>query len=227
VGGSASPERVAQEFESLFLAQLLSIMQKSVESSGLFEGGPGKEVYTAMMNQELGRSLAASGGLGLSRMIEQYLEQSARGKGAAEVGERVETVARKEHSGRLQQLANFRTSSDLGWRRDPFTGEWSYHRGIDLAAPFGTRVPSLTSGRVVFSGIQNGFGNTVVVENNKGIRTRYAHLSKLSVNEGEEVSKGQEIGSVGSSGRATGNHLHLEMEKDGRVLDPVAEMFGR
>ena len=59
-GGQLSPEQVAQEFESLFLAQLLSIMQDSVESSGLFEGGPGKEIYTGMMNQELARETFTS-----------------------------------------------------------------------------------------------------------------------------------------------------------------------
>lgn len=223
----SSPEQAAQEFESLFLAQLLTIMQESVESSGLFEEGPGKEVYTAMMNQELGRALAAGGGIGLSKLLEPYLGNEANtseskgvhpvsGRSGADTGDRTVSA----------DMEGFVLSSNLGWRKDPFEGEWRYHRGVDFAAPHGTQVRSLASGRVLFAGKQGGYGNTVVVESEHGMKTRYAHLSEVGVNKGEEVSRGQEIGKVGDTGRATGPHLHLEVERSGRLLDPLrAEAF--
>jgi murein DD-endopeptidase MepM/ murein hydrolase activator NlpD len=215
--GQLSPEQVAQEFESLFLAQLLSIMQDSVESSGLFEGGPGKEIYTGMMNQELARALSAGGGIGLSKLIEPRIPETSSQPGI----EATRIPAETEVSG-SRGLSGFVLTSELGWRRDPFSGEWRYHRGVDFAAPEGQQVRSLSSGRVLFAGQQGGYGNTVVVESEGGVKTRYAHLSELGVQNGEEVSRGQEIGKVGDSGRATGPHLHLEMERNGQLVDPLA-----
>jgi murein DD-endopeptidase MepM/ murein hydrolase activator NlpD len=218
----SSPREVAQEFESLFLAQLLAIMQESVESSGLFEGGPGKEIYTAMMNQELGRALAAVGGMGISKLMEPYLTSETR----ASVPNDSQTVPDRPEvdcGGRTvsANIPGFVLSSNLGWRKDPFNGEWRYHKGVDFAAPEGTVVRSLSRGKVVFAGTQGGYGNTVVVESERGVKTRYAHLCELGVKHGEEVSRGQEIGKVGDTGRATGPHLHLEMERSGRLLDPL------
>ena len=215
-GGQLSPEQVAQEFESLFLAQLLSIMQDTVESSGLFEGGPGKEIYTGMMNQELARALAAAGGMGLARLIEPHMTNAAQSSGLTGSEAPAETDGSKS-----RDQSGFVLTSELGWRKDPFSGEWRYHKGVDFAAPVGTEVRSLSSGRVLFSGQQGGYGNTVVVESDEGVKTRYAHLSELGVRNGEEVSRGQEIGKVGDSGRATGPHLHLEMERNGQLVDPL------
>ncbi len=218
MGENLSPKQVAQEFESLFLAQLLTIMQESVESSDLLEGGPGKEIYLAMMNQEMGRALAAGGGVGLSRLIEPYLSKSTVPQDIAPMPPPSTKSCAKTKA--PADVSNLPISSHLGWRRDPFSGEWRYHRGVDFAAPVGTAVHSLTDGRVVFAGRQGGFGNTVIVENDEGVRTRYAHLSELGIGKGEEVSRGQKIGKVGDSGRATGPHLHLEMEQSGRLLNP-------
>jgi len=215
-----SPKELAQEFESLFLAQLLSIMQQTIDSSSLSDGGAGDEIYMSMMNQEMGRALAAGGGVGLSRLIEPYL--SARGNETKE-SEGSEGIRpdRGMTDGEAKE-SSFTISSRLGWRKDPFTGGWRYHRGVDFAASYGTEVRSLSEGRVLFSGRHGGYGNTVVVESDRGVKTRYAHLSELGVKEGEEVSRGQEIGKVGDSGRATGPHLHLEMEHSGRLLNPLA-----
>jgi murein DD-endopeptidase MepM/ murein hydrolase activator NlpD len=79
---------------------------------------------------------------------------------------------------------------------------------------------------VVFSGEQRGYGHTIVVRSQGGVETRYAHLSKRTVSSGEEVSRGEMLGCVGSSGRATGPHLHLEMTKSGRLLDPEGVSLG-
>jgi murein DD-endopeptidase MepM/ murein hydrolase activator NlpD len=217
-----SPKEVAQEFESLFLSQLLTIMQESVESEGLFEGGPGKEIYMGMMNQEMGRALAAGGGVGLSKLVEPYMSQKNGSVPQSSVDPAPSRTAREMGESRgLEGISDRNVSSKLGWRNDPFTGEPRYHKGVDFALPYGTQVRSLTSGRVLFSGRQGGYGNTVVVESENGMKTRYAHLSELGVNRGEEVSRGQEIGKVGDSGRATGPHLHLEMERAGKLLNPL------
>jgi len=221
-GQISSPEQVAQEFESLFLAQLLTIMQESVESSGLFEGGPGKEIYTAMMNQELGRALAAGGGMGLSKLMEPYLTSETNAREPRSTHPIPDRTDGNRGGGTVSaNMSGFVLSSNLGWRKDPFNGEWRYHRGVDFAAPSGTEVRSLSRGQVVFAGAQGGYGNTVVVESEHGVKTRYAHLSEVGVETGEEVSRGQEIGKVGDTGRATGPHLHLEMEQSGRLLDPL------
>lgn len=223
LGENLSPKEVAQEFESLFLAQLLNIMQESVDSSGLFEGGPGKEIYMSMMNQEMGRALAAGGGMGLSRLVEPYLSKQT-GLGPSSGVDRIPggPETRTENLKNPDELSGFSVSSKLGWRNDPITGERRFHRGVDYAAPLGTDVRSLSAGQVVFAGRQGGYGNSVIVESESGVRTRYAHLSEVGVTKGEEVSRGQEIGKVGDSGRATGPHLHLEMERAGRLLDPLS-----
>lgn len=207
----ASPAEVAKEFEALLLSQLLQVMRQSVGSSDASEAAPGKDIYMEMMDQELARALANRGGIGLADIIERALTKGERasGLGAAVV---------EAPSGAFRPA---RVTSGVGWRQDPFTGEWRFHKGVDLGAPEGTPVASLTRGKVVFSGWQRGYGNTVVIENDTGVRTRYAHLSERGVNAGEEVSKDQVLGKVGSTGRATGPHLHLEMEKDGRLVDPM------
>lgn len=206
-------EKVAKEFEALFLAQMLKIMRESVGSSGLLEEAPGKDIYRELMDHELARSLAARGGLGLAKLFLQGVQQRQAKEGAPPEISSAASVPRSTSS--------YRVSSELGWRRDPITAETRFHRGVDLAAPAGTQVLSRTEGKVVFSGRQGSYGNTVVIENQEGVRTRYAHLQEVAVRTGEEVSRKQVIGKVGSTGRATGPHLHLEMEKDGRLLHPL------
>lgn len=111
-------------------------------------------------------------------------------------------------------------TSAFGWRRDPFTGGATYHRGVDLRAAYGEPVSAMAGGRVVFAGAQGGYGNTVVLEHANGVRSRYAHLSSILVGQGTEVAAGDSIGRAGRSGRATGTHLHFEVTQDGRPVDP-------
>jgi murein DD-endopeptidase MepM/ murein hydrolase activator NlpD len=115
-----------------------------------------------------------------------------------------------------------KVTSAFGWRRDPFTGRTRYHGGVDLRAAYGEPVASAAAGRVVFAGVQGGYGRTVIVEHAPGLQTRYAHLSQLEVAEGDAVGAGDEIGRVGRSGRATGPHLHFEVMQDGRRVDPAS-----
>jgi murein DD-endopeptidase MepM/ murein hydrolase activator NlpD len=111
-------------------------------------------------------------------------------------------------------------TSHFGWRADPLDGQARFHSGVDLAAAYGTAVPSAAAGRVVFAGEQAGYGTTVVVEHGPGLETRYAHLSASVVRVGDSVAVGQTLGRVGRTGRSTGPHLHFEVVHDGRRVDP-------
>lgn len=220
-GKGSSMEKVAAQFEALFIQQLLSVMQKTVGTGGLFEGSAGQDIYQSMMNQALSGSIAESGGLGLAQPIREYLDRV--GGDSSEIDDVTvpEEVRESLQSMMSEAERHFRLSSEVGWRRDPFSGDWKYHHGVDLAAAKGTPVGSLAEGRVVFSGVQGGYGNTVVVEDQDGTRVRYAHLSELNVKQGDRIGKGETLGKVGSTGKSTGPHLHVEVEKGGRMLDPL------
>jgi murein DD-endopeptidase MepM/ murein hydrolase activator NlpD len=111
-------------------------------------------------------------------------------------------------------------TSKFGWRRDPFSGVATYHRGVDLRAAYGEAIGAADAGTVVFAGRKGGYGQTVVVEHADGVRTRYAHLSALTTQVGADVKAGEAIGRAGHSGRATGTHLHFEVTQHGRPIDP-------
>ncbi len=115
-------------------------------------------------------------------------------------------------------------TSGFGWRTNPVTGEWSFHSGTDLGAPYGTPALATSDGVVEFAGWGGGYGNLVEIRHPRA-RTRYAHLSQITVTVGQKVIQGQQIGLVGSTGRSTGPHLHFEIlsnSADGWVaVDPA------
>ncbi|MDI6735851.1 MAG: M23 family metallopeptidase [bacterium] len=111
-------------------------------------------------------------------------------------------------------------SSGYGYRRDPFNGSIQFHTGIDFAAYQGTSIRASRSGKVVCSDWVNGYGNTIVIEHTGGYATRYAHNSKNLVSKGMYVNQGQVIGLVGNTGRSMGAHLHFEILKNGRPVNP-------
>jgi murein DD-endopeptidase MepM/ murein hydrolase activator NlpD len=95
------------------------------------------------------------------------------------------------------------------------------HEGIDLAAPYGAPVVAPAAGRVMRISHQTGYGLTLEIEHGNGIETKYAHLSKVVVQEGAQVTRGQPIAAVGNSGLSTGPHLHYEVHVNGKVVDPL------
>ena len=97
-----------------------------------------------------------------------------------------------------------------------------FHQGVDIAVAYGHDVKAAADGIVSFAGVQNGYGNTVVIDHGGGRQTRYAHLSQELVRAGDVVNEGQVLGKSGNSGRSTGPHLHFEMLVNGRPVDPVA-----
>jgi len=112
-------------------------------------------------------------------------------------------------------------SSPFGRRIDPFTGKLAWHHGIDFATgKTGVEVKAVASGVVTFSGEKQGYGNMVKINHGNGYETLYAHDEKLLVKPGDIVKKGQVIALSGNSGRSTGPHVHFEVHKNGRVVDP-------
>lgn len=112
-------------------------------------------------------------------------------------------------------------ASQYGIRRDPFNGNPTMHRGIDYAAEIGTAVEVTGAGIVTYAGRRSAYGNMVEVDHGAGLRTRYAHLNSYAVEVGDVVTRGQEIGQVGQTGRATGPHVHYEVIQNGRHLNPA------
>ena len=111
-------------------------------------------------------------------------------------------------------------SSPFGQRTDPFTGKLAMHQGVDFAGTEGHEVLSLGTGIVTYSGYMQGYGEMVEISHSDGFKTRYAHARENLVKVGELVSRGKPIALVGSTGRSTGAHVHLEVYKNGRAIDP-------
>jgi len=101
------------------------------------------------------------------------------------------------------------------------------HRGVDLGVPTGTEVRAMTDGRVRFAGVMSGYGNVVWIDHGGQVLTVYAHLSRIDVQEGQQIEGGEVLGSSGSSGDVTGPHLHFEVWRWGREVDPVPLLGGR
>ncbi len=118
-------------------------------------------------------------------------------------------------------LHDFAITSPFGYRSDPFNGEAAIHEGIDLQAPFRTPVRAAAPGRVIFAGRHQSYGNMIEIEHGFNIRTRYAHLDRISVAEGDKITLQQQIGLLGETGRASGPHLHYEVLVDGHPNDPL------
>jgi murein DD-endopeptidase MepM/ murein hydrolase activator NlpD len=111
-------------------------------------------------------------------------------------------------------------ASPFGYRIDPFLGRPALHAGVDLLQAYGAEIRAAGAGRVVHAGPMGGYGVMVEIDHGTGLATRYAHLSEVLVDEGEEVDKGAVVGRLGSTGRATGPHLHYEVRIDGEPVDP-------
>jgi murein DD-endopeptidase MepM/ murein hydrolase activator NlpD len=112
-------------------------------------------------------------------------------------------------------------SSNFGWRIDPFTGERAFHEGMDFMAETGTPARAAAGGVVIYSDLHSQYGNMIEVDHGNGLITRYAHLSKRSAKVGDVVLSGGDIGQIGSTGRATGPHLHFEVRQNGAPLNPT------
>lgn len=156
-------------------------------------------------------------------MADNALARTRAAASAARSAERVDLAARRAAAKREEQandwqlpLSNAVRTSDFGWR-------WGrLHAGEDFAAPIGTKLVSMSTGTVVFAGEESGYGTLVKIRYWDGTISYFAHMSRISVTEGEGVEPGEIVGRTGNSGHSTGPHLHLEIHPDGAdAVDPA------
>jgi len=214
--------KACQDFESVFTYQLLRSMRRTIEKCDLFHGGTGEEVYETLLDQELAKSMAGNEDRGLAELLYQQL----RRRDGAEAGGESVSIGTLRPPEPPQWPVRGRVSSEFGWRVDPISGEKRFHHGLDLAAGEGTEIHASMPGRVILSDVREGYGNVVVVDHGRGLTTLYAHNRENMVHEGDWVHSGDPLARVGSTGRSTGPHLHFEVRRHGRHLDPAGFLEG-
>jgi len=203
----SQPKELAQEFASFLYLEVLKAMRAALPQNGLFETDSStRDLYTSMMDAEIARVMAKHDDTGLTKMVEQSLENS---------------LAKLQDTVEMKLPTRGIISSNFGLRRDPIDASVKFHEGIDIAAAEGKSVSATVAGRVTFSGSIAGYGNVIEVDHGDGVTTRYAHNSKNLVAAGDDVQAGQVIALVGSTGHSTGPHLHFEVRRGGRAIDPT------
>jgi murein DD-endopeptidase MepM/ murein hydrolase activator NlpD len=195
----------------MFITYLLKVMRSTVESEEEGELSMGKDLYMDLFDQEIALTIARNRSLGIGEMMYRQLQENGH-----------ETKTPETSPAPLSLPLEGRLSSAFGLRNNPVTGSSQFHKGIDIAAATGTPFRAASDGTVVFAGMLNGYGNTVIVDHGNGGRTLYGHASQILVKAGEAVKAEQTLGLVGSTGRATGPHLHFETVFGGQSLDPRA-----
>lgn len=233
--GRADPATLAREFEAMLMLEMIRQMRQSVLGESEEPDGLGAGPMTDTIDLELARHLAGQGGMGLAAALGKAFDRELGTVPAVEagagVGAKADEGGDRVHPARPEpahvreseglRLPFHETTSSFGWRTDPIAGGRRFHAGVDLRAAYGTEVPAAAQGIVERAGEEGGYGLTIVLKHADGLETRYAHLSSLDVRVGEEVQTGQAIGRVGSTGRATGPHLHFEVTRDGERVDPA------
>lgn len=112
-------------------------------------------------------------------------------------------------------------TSSYGWRADPFSGKRTFHSGVDFAAKQGAEVVAVASGLIIWASRDGGYGKMIAIDHGDGYVTRYAHNKKLTVVAGERVEKGDIIAHMGSTGHSTGTHVHFEVLRNGKKINPM------
>ena len=174
-------------------------------------GGPESDIGAAMQAPDLNALLN-----GLEQKISSRDAQLAALENALlskKLDEQIRPDGRPVKEGHI--------SSYFGERQDPFTGHQAWHKGIDFASPLGADVVAVAAGVVTFAGEKAGYGNLIEVSHGNGLITRYGHNRSLAVGVGRTVARGDTLAFVGSTGRSTGPHVHFEVLKDGRQIDPL------
>jgi len=124
----------------------------------------------------------------------------------------------------LPIITTARITSYYGDRKDPLDGMRTFHTGVDFDGEIGTPIHAAGVGKVIFSGRRSGYGHLLIIDHSKGLTTYYGHCSRLFLQRGDRVKRGQVIALMGASGRTTGSHLHFETRKHGRHFDPFLLM---
>ncbi|MGC6492488.1 MAG: peptidoglycan DD-metalloendopeptidase family protein [Myxococcota bacterium] len=210
-----TPKEIGQQVEELFARMMMQQMtSSSMGGEGLFSGSA--KQYGEMLVDVVSQQIADSGSLGLADQLAERL-------GGVAMPRAVQLPGHYGGHGRRPSflpVSGARTTSHFGHRSDPLSGEHKHHHGLDLAAPRGTPIRAAMGGEVIRSSKAGGYGNLVEVRHADGSTTRYAHCDRLDVRVGDKVSAGEQIATVGSTGRSTGPHLHFEVRVDGKAVDP-------
>ncbi len=216
-----SDAEAARKFEAWMVAFLSKQMRETVKDGPW--SGSGMSAFADLFDQEIGERVAETGGFGLQSSLVGSLQARRKAHGEAEPAAVVAPASPKEvgHAAGRAVGEGLRVTSGFGARRDPFHGGERQHHGVDFGAAAGTPIRAAAAGVVRFAGTRGGYGNVVIVAHPDGSETRYAHCRDLAVRAGEAVAAGQSIATVGSTGRSTGPHLHFEVRRDGKPVDPV------
>jgi len=238
IGPVATPAPAAADPRLAEASRALEAMlvKQIVTSSRAFQGGesPGASIRADLFASTLADAVAGSGGLGLAAQIARSVTPDAAEPPPAPAPTPWAGRAVTEHGlhpfgalaapDPLELPAAGRVTSGFGVRADPLTGRPSAHPGVDVGAPEGAPIRASARGVVVAAGPRGGYGNAVEIDHGDGLATLYGHASQLLVSPGETVEAGQEIATVGSTGRSTGPHLHFEVRVQGRPVDPGAAL---
>jgi murein DD-endopeptidase MepM/ murein hydrolase activator NlpD len=174
-------------------------------------GGPAPTLHQDLSADEFSAMLA-----NLSRQVEQRSDQL----GVLEALLVTDSATRKFLPS-LSPIEEGWFSSNFGWRIDPFSGQKSFHEGIDFPSEVGTAIVAAASGKVIFADVHPAYGKMIEIDHGNGLVSRYAHCSSLAVKEGDLVVRGQRVGRVGTTGRSTGPHLHFEVRLNGVPQNPA------
>jgi murein DD-endopeptidase MepM/ murein hydrolase activator NlpD len=198
------------------LAQMAGLKAKDLPppmepGKGPGRGGPAPTLSRDLSMDEFGTLLAD-----LSHAVEQRSDQLTVLEALL-----VSSSANKQFLPTLAPVDGGWLSSSFGWRIDPFSGQKSFHEGLDFPSEPGTPIAAAASGKVIFADVHPQYGKMVEIDHGNGLVTRYAHASRLFVKEGDLVVRGQKVATVGSTGRATGPHLHFEVRLNGVPQNPA------
>ena len=226
------PKSVAAKVQAIFAEVMIKAMEDSVGAEdGLYGSSSASEIYRGMFREQLSASLGEKIGGSLRDELEKAMSKpesktlnldlpsllpslgklpdtSALG-GAGALATVRHTVASAPVRGGLPVAGV--VTSEIGWRKDPFTGAMAFHKGTDIAAPLGTSIRAVASGVVAESGPKGEYGNAVVIKTDDGRRMLYGHNSVNYVRVGDRVEQGEPIAAVGATGKATGPHVHFEV----------------
>ena len=190
------PKDIAIKVQGMFVEVMLKAMEDSVEAEdGLFGNSSSSEIYRGMIREQFASAMSSQMSTTLQEQLQQKLTTPANPK-----------------SEESDLPVSGRISSPEGWRHDPINGEMRYHAGTDIAAPAGSEIHAVAEGRVIESGPKGSYGNAVVIQAEDGRKMLYADNNQNFVHVGDWVSRGDAIAEVGSTGRATGPHVHFEVK---------------
>jgi murein DD-endopeptidase MepM/ murein hydrolase activator NlpD len=208
-------QTAAKQLEAFFLRRLLA--EARPQGAGGIDGGFAGDTFKQMLDEAIADKMSAAGGIGMSQMFAKQLGGGAETQrppvGPIELGPQLDGMPQ------LAMPVRGVLTSGYGYRPDPVL-KVNTHPGVDLAAPMGTPVSAATGGTITHAGPAGTYGNLVMIKHDNGFETRYAHLSTVDVKQGQRVEAGELVGKVGSTGYSTGPHLHFEVRKDGKTMDP-------